>query len=84
MGRGAASPAGPETRDGHKPACAARLLRPQLCWSLIRPSLLPRLLQALGGVRHQLCSLYRQFFLNPLAAPGLPQGLLDRAQRLLQ
>ncbi|KYO43819.1 Hermansky-Pudlak syndrome 1 protein [Alligator mississippiensis] len=48
------------------------------------PASSQELLQALGGVRHQLCSLYRQFFLNPLAAPGLPQGLLDRAQRLLQ
>ncbi|XP_019358227.1 PREDICTED: Hermansky-Pudlak syndrome 1 protein [Gavialis gangeticus] len=48
------------------------------------PASSQELLQALGGVRHQLCSLYRQFFLSPPAAPSLPQGLLDRAQRLLQ
>uniref|UniRef100_A0A7M4F5H3 HPS1 biosis of lysosomal organelles complex 3 subunit 1 n=1 Tax=Crocodylus porosus TaxID=8502 RepID=A0A7M4F5H3_CROPO len=72
--------------------CLVLLAKLQSAWlefkskafSRHEPASSQQLLQALGGVRRQLCSLYRQFFLSPPAAPGLPQGLLDRAQRLLQ
>uniref|UniRef100_A0A8C4VRN1 HPS1 biosis of lysosomal organelles complex 3 subunit 1 n=1 Tax=Gopherus evgoodei TaxID=1825980 RepID=A0A8C4VRN1_9SAUR len=40
------------------------------------------LLQALGSVRQQLCSVYRQLFLTSLPTEGLAQGLQDWAQKL--
>uniref|UniRef100_A0A452HCF2 Uncharacterized protein n=1 Tax=Gopherus agassizii TaxID=38772 RepID=A0A452HCF2_9SAUR len=40
------------------------------------------LLQALGSVRQQLCSVYRQLFLTSLPTQGLAQGLQDWAQKL--
>ncbi|NXC39669.1 HPS1 protein, partial [Penelope pileata] len=41
------------------------------------------LLQALGTVKRQLCSVYRQLFLSP-AGHSLSQGLRDRAQKLMR
>ncbi|XP_026506909.1 Hermansky-Pudlak syndrome 1 protein isoform X2 [Terrapene carolina triunguis] len=42
------------------------------------------LLQALGNVRRQLCSVYRQLFLTSLPTQGLAQGLQDWAQKLVR
>ncbi|XP_030425380.1 Hermansky-Pudlak syndrome 1 protein isoform X2 [Gopherus evgoodei] len=42
------------------------------------------LLQALGSVRQQLCSVYRQLFLTSLPTEGLAQGLQDWAQKLVR
>ncbi|XP_075790580.1 BLOC-3 complex member HPS1 isoform X3 [Pelodiscus sinensis] len=42
------------------------------------------LLQLLGSVRRQLCSVYRQLFLTPLPGQGLAQGLQDWAQKLVR
>uniref|UniRef100_A0A452HCD1 Uncharacterized protein n=1 Tax=Gopherus agassizii TaxID=38772 RepID=A0A452HCD1_9SAUR len=42
------------------------------------------LLQALGSVRQQLCSVYRQLFLTSLPTQGLAQGLQDWAQKLVR
>uniref|UniRef100_A0A8B9EJ44 HPS1 biogenesis of lysosomal organelles complex 3 subunit 1 n=1 Tax=Anser cygnoides TaxID=8845 RepID=A0A8B9EJ44_ANSCY len=41
------------------------------------------LLQALGTVKRQLCSVYRQLFLSS-ASQSLSQGLRDRAQKLMR
>ncbi|CAM4584973.1 unnamed protein product [Lepidochelys olivacea] len=41
-------------------------------------------LQALGSVRQQLCSVYRQLFLTSPSAHGLAQGLRDWAQKLVR
>uniref|UniRef100_A0A8B9BUM1 HPS1 biosis of lysosomal organelles complex 3 subunit 1 n=1 Tax=Anser brachyrhynchus TaxID=132585 RepID=A0A8B9BUM1_9AVES len=41
------------------------------------------LLQALGTVKWQLCSVYRQLFLSS-ASQSLSQGLRDRAQKLMR
>lgn len=43
----------------------------------------PRLLQAVGTVKRQLCSVYRQLFLSS-ASQSLSQGLRDRAQKLMR
>ncbi|XP_074987243.1 BLOC-3 complex member HPS1 isoform X2 [Caretta caretta] len=42
------------------------------------------LLQALGSVRQQLCSVYRQLFLTSPSTQGLAQGLRDWAQKLVR
>lgn len=48
------------------------------------PPYLPlRLLHALGTVKRQLCSVYRQLFLTP-TSHSLSQGLRDRAQKLMR
>uniref|UniRef100_A0A8D2LF76 HPS1 biogenesis of lysosomal organelles complex 3 subunit 1 n=1 Tax=Varanus komodoensis TaxID=61221 RepID=A0A8D2LF76_VARKO len=44
-------------------------------------SFCPRLLQAFGSLRRQLCAVYRLLFLGSSGTPGLPQSMLDRAQQ---
>ncbi|XP_067393114.1 BLOC-3 complex member HPS1 isoform X2 [Emydura macquarii macquarii] len=42
------------------------------------------LLQALGSVKQQLCSVYRQLFLSPLSSESLAPSLRDWAQKLVR